>query len=391
MVSVVPQEYRGRPQSLLKHRVLREYVNSWALKVGSVSAKLNRAIDLWYVDCFAGPWGTGRDDLQDTSVAIGVRALESAVSIWQEKGHQVSGSAIFIGKNEKAADQLSRFIDANPSPVNRTVMVGTFGDRVLEIEGKLRKDPAFIFVDPTGWKGADMEYIARLANERWRDVMINVMYEHLNRWVNDPREFLREQMRGFFGLADAELAANLGKSDLIEFYRQRLKSACGLKYAADVAIPFLDKQRTYFHLVVGGNHSKVLEVLRSVEDMIVGDEAARLREAVKSEKEASSGQTAFAGLLSSPNPHQKDRRFVELRESDIPGALAHIAAVLKHRAHRYDEVWPGALERFHLTKKMLGQLIVESERFHIQGKKARQRGLRDDHILSLAASPDPIK
>ena len=67
----VGKSYEGREQSYLKHRVLEEYLISWAFKLGS------KATRLWYIDSFAGPWGSGDEDLADTSVAIGTKALET--------------------------------------------------------------------------------------------------------------------------------------------------------------------------------------------------------------------------------------------------------------------------------------------------------------------------
>ena len=72
----IPQEYEGREQTYLKHRVLTEYLAVWAHKRGS-GGRFGPT-RLWYVDCFAGPWETVASDLNDTSVAIGLQALRDA-------------------------------------------------------------------------------------------------------------------------------------------------------------------------------------------------------------------------------------------------------------------------------------------------------------------------
>jgi hypothetical protein len=54
-------------------------------------------------------------------------------------------------------------------------------------------------VDPKGWKGAAMTYIAPLARRPGRDVMINVMFDHINRFKDTQLTFIRAQMQDFFG------------------------------------------------------------------------------------------------------------------------------------------------------------------------------------------------
>jgi three-Cys-motif partner protein len=78
-----------------------------------------------------------------------------------------------------------------------------FGEAVPKIQQLVGSDPAFIFVDPTGWKGAAMKFIAPLVDRPRRDVLVNVMFNDVNRFKDDPRAFLRKQMEDFFGLERA--------------------------------------------------------------------------------------------------------------------------------------------------------------------------------------------
>jgi three-Cys-motif partner protein len=78
----VPAEHQdGREQTFFKHAVLRQYLRSWSQKLGSIS-QTGRRVRLWYVDCFAGPWESKAEDRADTSVSIGLNALEEALSTW---------------------------------------------------------------------------------------------------------------------------------------------------------------------------------------------------------------------------------------------------------------------------------------------------------------------
>ena len=66
----VPIGYEGREQALIKHLLLKSYLERLLLIIGMGGRRSGR-VELCYVDCFAGPWGDESDDLANTSIAIG--------------------------------------------------------------------------------------------------------------------------------------------------------------------------------------------------------------------------------------------------------------------------------------------------------------------------------
>lgn len=323
----VPKEYEGREQSWLKHRVLYDYVLPWGLKLGSRGRRA--AVRLCYVDGFAGPWRAANTNLQDTSIAIGLRALEEAAKVWRDQGAQVRVDAMFIEKDAAAYAQLDAYVRTTAKSVKVTTRHGEFGTFVAEVQAWLASDAAFIFVDPTGWKGAAMRYIAPLIRgSQQRDVLINLMYDHLNRFKYDERAFLREQMRDFFGLLDRDLPENLSERELFALYRQQLKTTCGLQYAADLAIPDPDSDRTKFGLVIGGNNSMVLKLFRDVERKVVGVEARDVltEAAARRDFEASGGQMSFLA----PAP-VANRRYDTTHAEAVIAAPAKMLTLVKER------------------------------------------------------------
>jgi three-Cys-motif partner protein len=218
----VPDEYMGREQSLLKHRVLEEYLVAWGHKLGSVAQR--RRVRLCYVDGFAGPWNSQSKTLQDTSIAIGLRALEAAANTWGTRGANIDVEAAFVEKEEVPFRELERYLGEHQGVVRTYPLHGEFGEMVPKLQSWLRSDAALVFVDPTGWKGAAMGFIAPLVKDQpRRDVLVNVMFDHINRFKDDPRAFLREQMREFFGLGESELPEGLAEEDLFALYRAKLK------------------------------------------------------------------------------------------------------------------------------------------------------------------------
>ena len=79
-----------------------------------------------------------------------------------------------------------------------------------------------------------------------------------------------------------ELPKNQTREEIVGFYRQRLKDRCKLACAADVAVPHQQQERTWFHLIVGSQHHKTLELMRDVEASALGMKAAPVRARAKS-------------------------------------------------------------------------------------------------------------
>lgn len=375
----IPSAYHGREQTFLKHRVLEEYLLGWGHKLGSFARRL------CYVDGFAGPWQARDEELADTSISVGLDALEAAVATWATKGFDVQVDAYFVERNDQAYEKLRVFLAARDGKVITHAYPGEFGDHVAALASELATDPAFIFVDPTGWKGAAMSFIAPLVRDRpRRDVLVNVMMNHIQRFKDDPRGFLRQQMRDFFGLEDRDLPAGLSEQELMSVYRTNLKQKCGLRFAADLSIPHPLADRTKFELVVGGNHPVVLELFRQIERNIVGREAAVVRDDASARAER-----ARSGQLSLPvGPPSMDARYASQRAADKAAAERAVTELLKVRSpQRFGAVWPLLMEGHHVTKQELAQIVWELRArgsLTVQGLSDRARTVKDEHVLELA-------
>lgn len=378
----VPVEYEGREQTFLKHRILTEYLNSWAQKWAS-TARLpgrTREVHLWYVDCFAGPWQAQGEELEDTSVAIGLKALEQAATRWS--AYPIKLSAIFVEKDRRAFEQLNEFLSKRKGAVNAYALPGAFGDFVEKIDELLGTDPAFLFVDPTGWKGVGMKFIAPLACKPRRDVLINVMFNHINRFKDDPREFLRVQMKEFFGLHEGDIPTRLAEDELFDFYRGQLRHASGVPYVADLVIPHATKDRTWFRLVVGGHHQAAVELFRDVEKRICGAEASKVRDEARSRE---AGQLGFALDL-----EQEDITYQRLHQLGKQCAATDVLNRLRVQAPQtFGGLWPEILCERHVTRTELVQVVlvlVKQGRLVIGDEPpgTRRKSIRDEDLVDVA-------
>jgi three-Cys-motif partner protein len=375
----MPASYIGREQTFLKHRVLHEYLAAWAQKMASHGAPL------WYVDCFAGPWESADTERKDTSISVALSTLNEATASWAGK-KTVATSAVFVEKNGAAYAALESFLPRVKGIVNAVALRGEFGAHVDEIDRMVGDAPAFIFVDPTGWDGAAMKFIAKLARGRHRDVLVNVMYDHLNRFKDDQRRFLRDQMHEFFGLDESlELETGLAEDGLMRFYRERLKAVANLPFVADLAVPVPHKDRTNFRLVVGGHHPAVVKLFRDVEKKVMGVEAGGVRGAAR-EREKASRTPEQSALFEAPHP-PTDRRYEELRAKAERDVRQGVPVLLrKEGSMRYGELWPRILCACHMSQNDLNVLLLKMRDeglITVAGISARERSLKDHHHVRL--------
>jgi three-Cys-motif partner protein len=375
---IVPEAYHGREQTYVKHRVLKLYLDSWAQKLASRTRR--HATSLWYIDCFAGPWNAAEDDYRDTSIWIALQALNAAATTCGRQGFRIDVHAVFVENDPAAFAELQGLLPGVKGRVQVHPLPGEFGAHVSTLQKLIGTDPAFLFVDPKGWKGAAMRYIAPLARRPGRDVMINVMFDHINRFKDAPIAFIRTQMQEFFG---QPLPLRLSEEALMQSYRDQLKSTCGLKFAADLIVPHPTQERTKFRLVVGGHDKAVIQLFREVERKVAVTEGEEIRQEAKERSRLARTQQFLLGFPLTPDM----RRSTSLRERGLSEMRAHIRTLLAmHGTKRFDALWPVILEVSHLTLTDVKQELWKMRQqgaLLIEGVGPGERSVKDHYILRL--------
>jgi three-Cys-motif partner protein len=213
------------------------------------------------------------------------------------QGLHLDVHAVFVEKDPAAFAELQALLPRMKGRRQVHPLFGEFGAHVLMIQQLSGTDPAFLFVDPKGWKGAAMTYIAPLAKLPERDVRINVMFDHIHRFKDARLTFIRTQMQEFFGRA---LPPRLSEAALMQCYLDHLKSTFGLQFAADLIVPHPTQERTKFRLVVGGHDKAVLQLFREVERKAV-TEAQEIRQEAKERGRLARTQRLPLGLSADPS------------------------------------------------------------------------------------------
>jgi len=256
------EKYEGREQSLAKHLVLENYLEGLAVKT-----LMSRYTEFTFVDAFSGPWNTQDDSFSDTSPAISLRVLKKISNIVSAKKHrEPKVTCIFCERDLSKIEKIYEIIDSAKLPKNFTVKVihGEFLKSIDEIITLVPKSAfKMCFIDPTGWTGLDMKSIKPLISLPNSEVLINFMYEFVNRFINHPNEAIREGIAGLSGSMFSNLDEDQRESKIIDHYRNALSEICDYKFTPAAQILEPKVNRTLFYLVFGTNHSKGLELFRA--------------------------------------------------------------------------------------------------------------------------------
>ena len=261
MTSIIPGTYEGREQALVKHALLKSYLEKLVLIIG-MSAKKARRAEICFVDCFAGPWGTPDDDLEGTSISLSLKTLAACKEKLATLGVDATMRALYVEKDKGAFDRLARFLGSKaPASVDRACLHGDFVDLRGDILTWCGSSSfTFFFVDPKGWKDIVIEMMRPLLERPRSEFLINFAYNFINRtasmsvWQDAMTKLLGSTVN-LDGLQPAER-----EETLVNAYRNSLKACVPVgrpDYRPRSAyVTVLDPlhRRTKYHLVYLTSH-----------------------------------------------------------------------------------------------------------------------------------------
>lgn len=151
------EEFRGH--TLLKHVILRAYLQTWAMKLLSVPGKR-----IWFIDGFAGQ---GMDEAGNPGSPI--IASQIALEMLDAKGTRGGDAPMQViaiesdrGRYRKLKRTLEPFTQRVPSVAYAAY--GRLSDHIEKISRGIGNSPALYFLDPYGIKGLRHEdYVMALA------------------------------------------------------------------------------------------------------------------------------------------------------------------------------------------------------------------------------------
>lgn len=297
----IPTEYIGREQTFAKHVFFESYLETLGYHI------LYGRNELVYVDGFSGPWKSNNDSYSDTSFAIALKKLAEVKKSAEEAfGGPKKVRCLFIEKNPKVFADLEAYADNHtPEDIEVKLINGDFENLIPEIQTFIGKSFAFIFIDPTGWTGYSYEKIKPLFQQKG-ELLINFMYNYINRFIEDERENIKASFDSLFGKGnwenelDASLAAGnfmTSERTVVELYCERLRSISNSPKWAVTYTPISHpvKDRSWFYLIYATTHVKGLIQFHKSEDALLEKYGEVRKVTLHEKKTAKSSQTELFG------------------------------------------------------------------------------------------------
>jgi three-Cys-motif partner protein len=282
----VPKQYEGREQAFIKHELLQAYLEKLFLIIGMSSSKIG-VREICYVDCFAGPWSAGSENLTDTSIGVSLRILDKCRKELAKRSKDLRFRALYVEKDPEAFQQLDGFVRSKtPVGIDARAIHGDFvrlRDEILRWCGT--DSFAFFFIDPTGWKDVAVEILDPLLQRAKSEFLINFMYDFVNRtasmadWKSEIALLLGETVDV------TQMHGKPREKVLVDTYRRNLKGAMpstGRWSARSAHVRVLDreKERPKYHLVYLTMHPRGITEFMEISENL-GQVQRRVRASTK--------------------------------------------------------------------------------------------------------------
>ena len=250
-----------------------------------------------YIDGFSGPWETRTNDFKDSSFMIALSVLRDA----QDKVATRTGIRrrilCFFSEEDPEAyanlrDAVAPFHKAGGDFEVRTYQ-GKFEDSIAMIQGFIGRSFPLIFIDPTAWTGYPFEKIKPLFQRNKCEVLINFMYDFVNRFASADDENILASLDPILGgpgwreRLDYRLPRGLAVEKL---FRDTLRSAGKFDFVVSTKIDKSTVERPHFFIAYGTKSSKGLKAFRDVEYDALREHAKNRASAKEQQREEKIGR-----------------------------------------------------------------------------------------------------
>jgi three-Cys-motif partner protein len=182
-MSIPETVWHLEPHTAKKHEILRRYFQAWFPILGSRNRRL------LYIDAFAGP-GEYSEGEDGSPVLILKAARDHVLNLATEL------LCLFVESKRDRYEHLCGVLEnikpTLPGNITFRVLHGDFNDQFTQIfasveEQRKRSGPTLAFVDPFGFSHTPFSTIAKLMHYPKCEVLVNVMYEEINRFLSNPK------------------------------------------------------------------------------------------------------------------------------------------------------------------------------------------------------------
>jgi len=250
MSKIISTIWDIEPHTEAKHEILRKYLDAWL----PIITRWNERI--LFIDGFAGP-----GEYIGGKCGSPLIAIKSAIEHKTDINSEIK--MLFIEADKKRCEYLKQKISSMTIPANieTECICAKFDEALGKIlsyidEKKVKLAPAFVFVDPFGFTGLPFSLIKRVMQNQKCEVMINFMYEEINRFIGDEKlwpglieTFGTDKWKSAIAEKDSEKRLEI----LHNTYKEQLEKEGGIKYVRSFKMINKANKTDYF-LFFGTNN-----------------------------------------------------------------------------------------------------------------------------------------
>jgi three-Cys-motif partner protein len=345
--------YHGREQTYAKHLFLEQYLERVAFHIAYAHD------EFVYVDGFSGPWKATGEGLEDTSFMIAIRKLQYVREALGKVGKAPRMRCLFI-----EADPV-RFValeaaTRNVARLETKALCGDFETLIPDIQQFVGTGFSLIFIDPTGWDGFAMEPITTLLNNARGEVIVNFMYDHINRFLNDTRPEIEASFHRLFGTDQWKFIRTVAdREQIVEYYGAQLQKHGAYPFVTFTPIlkPLAD--RPHFYLLYCTRNIRGLIEFRATEQRSLPAQQQARDAGKQRHRIAKTGQQELydASDLSTPHTleHERNRQLAKATER-------FTAETAPGKQLTYEHLLGKLLVQPFVSEKDVKQLIADATR-----------------------------
>lgn len=296
--------YAGREQAAVKHFLVDSYLER--LIMITAQAKYHR---IAYVDGFAGPWKSAREDLGDTSFGRAVEVMKRCrVELARRFKRSVTFRALFVERDPETYARVRQFAEQKSIPtISLTALNEDFASSARSVADGIQGDEmAFVLIDPTGWKDViAAKTLASLLQQPNVEMLINVMWNFIK--LASGHASQQQNLREVFGQDSQALLVTSEPSEAMRAYLAQLKEAAGDSgmpsrlRTAWFPVEFPSRERIFYYLTYATHHVKGIIVFLEESERAFGFQREVKLSVQQQQRADESGITdMFGDALGSP-------------------------------------------------------------------------------------------
>ncbi len=250
-----------------KHVILRKYLDAWFPIMVSFNDRL------LLIDGFAGPGEYEGGEIGSPLVMIDALLQHSYVPVRQKEV-----IFLFVEKDPARLQYLHQLLQQReergdfPPTMKYRLWEGTFSDTMDTILSHVEAQqvsliPTFAFIDPFGYSDTPMSLIKRLMEHYGCEVLINFMYEEVNRFLTANYRTKAQQYDELFGTDEWQTIITDQPDSreralrIHDLYQNQLINYAGAKYVRSFCMRNKRNSRDYY-LFFATKHLKGMEAMK---------------------------------------------------------------------------------------------------------------------------------